>query len=292
MPSREPPTFDLVVATVGRAEELRRLLASLERQNHPSLRVLVVDQNDDDRVARVLAENSKLDLVHLRAERGLSRARNAALPHLRGDVVGFPDDDCEYPEGLLERVATRLVDSERLDGLTGRAADESGRSSPSWRRDRALLTSGDLWNRAISFAIFLRRSLVEQVGRFDEELGLGSGRPWESGEEIDYLVRAVRAGARIEYDPELVVLHPHKPLSRLELRSIAFRDGASVGYILRKHGYDARTTARMLVRPLGGAGVSVLRGDAARAGFHLATLQGRLAGYRGGRRSSGRGITC
>ena len=281
-----------MVATVDRAEELRRLLASLERQNHPSLRVLVVDQNDDDRVARVLAENSKLDLIHLRAERGLSRARNAALPHLRGDVVGFPDDDCEYPEGLLERVATRLVDSERLDGLTGRAADESGRSSPSWRRDRALLTSGDLWNRAISFAIFLRRSLVEQVGRFDEELGLGSGRPWESGEEIDYLVRAVRAGARIEYDPELVVLHPHKPLSRLELRSIAFRDGASVGYILRKHGYDARTTARMLVRPLGGAGVSVLRGDAARAGFHLATLQGRLAGYRGGRRSSGRGITC
>ena len=31
--------------------------------------------------------------------------------------------------------------------------------------------------------------------------------PWSSGEEIDYLVRAVRNGARIAYDPQLTVTH-------------------------------------------------------------------------------------
>ena len=55
-----------------------------------------------------------------------------------------------------------------------------------------ILTDDNLWNRAISFTIFLRRDVVEAVGPFDEELGLGSGRPWASGEETDYLIRAVR----------------------------------------------------------------------------------------------------
>ena len=41
----ELPSFDLVVATVDRVEELDRLLASLDRQTHRRFRTLLVDQN-------------------------------------------------------------------------------------------------------------------------------------------------------------------------------------------------------------------------------------------------------
>jgi hypothetical protein len=41
----------------------------------------------------------------------------------------------------------------------------------------------------------------------------------------------------------------------------------------------------MLIRPVGGAVVSLLHRDRSRARFHLATLRGRLRGYRGGRRA-------
>ena len=51
--------------------------------------------------------------------------------------------------------------------------------------------------------------------------------------------------------------------------------------MLRRHGYDARTTARMLLRPVGGIGASLVRGDLARASFHAATLRGRVRGYVG-----------
>lgn len=275
------PSFDLVVATVGRVEELGRFLDSLERQTHRAFAVRVVDQNDDDRLRPVLAAHPGLDLAHLRSERGLSYARNAALGSLDADVVAFPDDDCTYPEGLLERVARRLGEDQGLDGLTGRAAAADGTSSPSWKRDRASLTRENLWNRAISFTIFLRRELVARVGAFDEQLGLGSGTPWHSGEEIDYLVRAIDAGARIEYDPLLVVTHDVRDEDEL-----GFRDGASIGYLLRKHRYPSRVLARMLVRPVGGVAVSLARRDRERAGYHAATLRGRIAGYRGARRSN------
>ena len=273
------PSFDLVVATVGRVSELERLLASLETQTHRAFRVLLVDQNDDDRLESILGEQH-LEIVQLHAERGLSGARNAALGDIRSDLVAFPDDDCLFPPELLQRVARRFAGDPALDGLTGRAIDEAGHSSPSWARDPALLTRENLWNRAISFTIFLRAPLVARVGRFDEQLGLGAGSPWTSGEEIDYLVRALDAGARIEYDPSLNVTHPDTRVSPTTLRSLGNRDGASVGYILRKHAYPKRMVGRMLIRPIGGALIALARRDRAQAAFHLSTLRGRLLGYR------------
>ena len=250
-------TFDLVVATIDRVDELGQLLDSLERQTHKQFRVLVVDQNGDDRVEAVLVRHASLRVERLRAPRGLSRARNEALSHLRADVVAFPDDDCVYPDDLLERVAARLAG---LDGITGR--------EPWWTADGAALTRDNLWNRAISFTIFLRREVVERVGAFDERLGL----PSSSGEEIDYLIRALDAGARIEYDPMIVVVHPQKAS---DAALVGARDGASIGYLLRKHRYPLRVLIRMLLRPA--AGVLL---DPRQARFHLSTLRGRIRGYR------------
>ncbi len=280
MAAPELPSFDLVVATVGRVAELDRLFASLDRQTHRRFRVVLVDQNEDDRVEAALAAHSGLDLVHVRSERGLSRARNRGLEELRADLVAFPDDDCAYTEDLLERVARRFGADTGLDGLSGRSVGRDGGSSASWEQDAAILTGDNLWNRLNAGAIFLRSSLVATVGSFDVRLGLGSGTPWSAGEEIDFVVRAVRGGARIAYEPELIVIHDEKPLSPAELRGVGYRDGASVGYILRKHRYPLRVTGRMLVRPVGGVLVSLAKHDRALASFYLATLRGRLSGLR------------
>jgi GT2 family glycosyltransferase len=257
------PSFDLVVATVGRTDEPARLLESLKRQTHPDFRVLLVDQNDGGQLAGL--GDARVEVLH--AARGLSRARNAALARVHADLVGFPDDDCTYPDDLLERVARRFASEPGLDGLTGR--DQSER----WARDSIVLTRENVWNRAISFTIFLRRPLVQRIGPFDERLGL----PASSGEEIDYLIRALDAGAHIVYDPSLVVAH--EPTKR-PLAELGARDGASIGYILRKHRYPPRTVARMLARPAAGTVLAAARGDATRARFHLATVRGRIRGYR------------
>jgi glycosyltransferase involved in cell wall biosynthesis len=251
-------TFDLVVATVDRVAELDRLLDSLEGQTHTNFRVLVADQNADERIVPVLARHAGLRTVRFEAPRGLARARNEALPLVQADIVAFPDDDCIYPPTLLARIAARIGD---LDGVTGR--------EPWWTTEAATLTRDNLWNRAISFTVFLRSALVAQVGEFDERLGL----PASSGEEIDFLIRALDVGARIDYDPTLVVEHPEK---EVELERVGLRDGRSIGYLLRKHRYPPRVVARMLLRPALG-----IAADPRRARFHLATLRGRIGGYRG-----------
>jgi GT2 family glycosyltransferase len=273
-------SFDLVVATVDRVRELEGLLDSLEAQTHRRVRLLLIDQNEDDRLVEILQEHPSLTICRLRSKRGLSRSRNRALDLLDAELVGFPDDDCSFPPNLLERVARRFATEPALDGLTGATRDDRGQTALSWATGPTVLERDNFWNRAASATIFLRKSLIERVGRFDEELGLGSDGPWSSGEETDYLIRALDSGARIEYDPSLVVIHPEQVFTPSALRSVGARDGASLGYILRKHDYPKRVVGRMLLRPVGGALLALARRDSARMGFHLATLRGRVLGYR------------
>lgn len=279
------PSFDLVLATLGRTEELDRFLRSLRHQGTDAVRVLVVDQNGDERVRSVLAGYADLEIMHLHSPPGLSRARNAALPHLRADIVGWPDDDCIYPDYLLARVGEVFAARPELSGLTGQIADPYGLPTGRWPETRTPLTARTLWNAAISTAIFLRRKLVESCGPFDERLGLGAGTPWESAEEIELLVRALRTGARIEYDPSVVVLHSAKQLTGAAERRLTYRDGASVGYILGRHAYGPSMLARMAIRPLGGAVLALRRRDVARARVLLSSFAGRLRGYPAGVRA-------
>jgi glycosyltransferase involved in cell wall biosynthesis len=269
------PSIDLVVATVGRTTELDALLTSLGKQSHKDFRVLVVDQNDDDRAGEILAGHSELFIERLRSPRGLSRARNVGLERVASDLVAFPDDDCTYGAGLLEDVARRFAGDASLDGLTGRTEDAAGGTPASSKRDSTTLTDDNLWNRGSSAAMFLRTDVVRRVGSFDESLGVGSGTLWSSAEEIDYLVRAVRGGARIVYDPVVTVGHA----LRVDDPARGFRDGASVGYLLRKHRYPPRVLARMLVRPVGGAVVALAHRDVERSQYYVQTLRGRIRGY-------------
>jgi GT2 family glycosyltransferase len=278
------PTFDLVVATLGRVEEPGHLLDSLEAQTYRSFRVLVVDQNIDERLAPLLS-GRPFELVRVVSAPGLARARNVALPLLTAGVVAFPDDDCAYAPTLLERVAQRFEAEPELDGLSLPMTDAAGQRDPGWGLEATQLTGRNVWNLVASAGLFLRRPLLERVGRFDEELGAGGPGPWRSSEETDYVIRALEAGARIAYDPTLTVEHELTVRSGSALVARGRSEGASVGYLLAKHRYPARTLGRMLVRPIGGVVVSLAKLDPDRARFHAATLAGRVRGYAAARRS-------
>jgi glycosyltransferase involved in cell wall biosynthesis len=279
------PTFELIVATIGRSSELARLFDSLARQTYRSFRVLLVDQNDDDSLDGI-SKGSEFEIRVLRSEPGLSRARNVALTSVSADVVAFPDDDAMYPDDLLERIAVRLAECPELEGLTGRIRDESGRVATNWSSTAGVVARDTVWYRSASSSLFLRSALVKRVGPFDESMGLGSGTPWSSGEEVDYLVRAVALGARIEFDPTFEIIHAVP--TRRELHELGFRDGASVGYVLGKHAYPARAAVRMLVRSTGGVVAGLAGADVAEARFHAWTLWGRMVGIRAGRRQRAR----
>jgi GT2 family glycosyltransferase len=283
-PGPDPVTFSLILATVGRTREVERLLDSLAAQTYRSVEVLVVDQNPDDRLDPVLRRFRGAVVVrHLRAPRGLSRARNVGLRHAEGEVLAFPDDDCWYPPDLLERVAGILHAHPDWDGVTGRAIDPHGRPSSSrWDPRGGRLTRMNVWGRAISFSLFIRRRVVAQVGQFDETLGTGSSGPWGSGEETDFLLRALRHGFAIYYLPDISVYHPSP--RRDPCQALAY--GMGMGRVLRVHRYPVWFVVYQVARPFFGAILAAAQGDSYRFRYHLAVARGRAAGWWLGARDS------
>src|SRR5262245_10227082 len=96
--------IDLVVATIGRQAELTRFIHSVKQQAPVGARVIVVDQNPDDRLDEVLVRERELEIVHLRAAPSASRARSIGQAQASAPVVAWPDDDCVYPDELLRHV--------------------------------------------------------------------------------------------------------------------------------------------------------------------------------------------
>lgn len=273
--------ISLILATVDRTTELERFLFSLDQQVGAGFELIVVDQNRDDRLVRLFRERKeRYSITHVRSEPGLSRSRNIGLHHACGELVCFPDDDCWYPEGLLSKVCALFSEYTSWDGVTGRLIDAEGKPSngrfgaKGGRVDRLTV-----WTQAISYTIFLRRRVIEAVGQFDEELGLGSGTPFASGEETDYLIRAVIRGYNIQYVPELRIHHPHSIVSYDEhVIKKARAYGVGMGHVVRRHRYPTWFKAKILLRPLGGALLSLLAIRLRKACYHLYVFIGRSQG--------------
>lgn len=273
--------FSLIVATLGRSEELEHLLNSLLEQTYRNFEVVLVDQNQDERLLPILQPYAEqIRLRHLRpGSRGASRARNAGLEQASGELIAFPDDDCWYPPQLLARVDEVLRARPELDGLTGRSVDESGAATNA-RFDSSAGKLGriSVWTRAIEYTMFLRAASVRDL-RFDESLGPGSGTVWGCGEATDYLLRLLDSGGRLYYEPELQVFHPSPfPPYDAKVRSKAYSYGYGMGHVLSVHEMPRWFKAKWLVRPLGGTVLSAMSFRPGKAGYHWNIFRGRLRG--------------
>lgn len=279
----EFPQVDLIVATVGRSAELARLFESLVAQTYSRVRVLLVDQNSDDRLKTIVSSfDTRLSMVHLKSPPGLSRARSQALPLLTGGLVAFPDDDCWYPTDLLHEVVRAFDAHLEWDGLSVQARDgRRQRSSMLWDRRSGQIDRYNVWRRAISFSFFIRRSVVAEVGDFAEDLGLGAGTRWGSGEESDYLLRALAADFALHYEPSLFVFHESPRLAgNADERRDAYLRGLGHGEVLRRHGFPFWFRGYRVLQLAAGSALLLARGKFAEARYYFAMALGRLRGSR------------
>jgi len=270
----------LILATKARVAEIERFLRSLTQQGYGNLELIVVDQNEDNRLEATLSQTSiPFPIFHLHSEAGLSRARNVGIASATGEILGFPDDDCWYPDGLLARVVSEFQSHPSVAGFTGRSEDGQGQpSGGSFSRWQGRVDTENVWKKGISYTIFLRSLVCAAVGPFDEELGVGARTRFSSGEETDYLIRTVKLGFNIQYLPDLVVFHPNPILYNRNHRRKAFRYGIGMGRVLSKHRYNLFFSLYTILRPFAGAVLSLLTFRPRKAAYHLAIAGGRVSG--------------
>ncbi len=271
--------ISLVLATLGRTAELHDFFLSLEAQTHRDYEVIVVDQNDDDRLVPILAPfMGRFPLLHLRSSiRNLSNARNVGLAHITGDIVGFPDDDCIYAGQILQQVVDHFTADPKLGLVSGPAiSPEGGFGSGRWTPHSGPLVLGNVWTTISSFTFFIRRAAVDAIGPYDEALGIGAY--YGSGEETDYAIRVLLAGYTGYYDTSFRVTHPDKRLSAVAAER-SYNYGLGMGRVLRKHRMVASIALPYFIRPIGGLLLSLVQGRVLPAKYFWRSWLGRVDGY-------------
>jgi glycosyltransferase involved in cell wall biosynthesis len=284
IPVNAHPLVAVVIATVGRPKLLERLLASLAEQTLAPHEVIVVDQSGDDDTQGIVERwRESLPVQHLTSGRGASVGRNTGIAALGDhDMVVFPDDDSWYASDAFARGAAGLRAGAGV--VSGRMMNPSG--GPAQLRfgaEACPLDDRTVWTKAIAETCFFSADFLRDVGGFDEGLGIGCRTPWQSGAETDLLLRGLRAGWPLVFDPRIVVYEDNADDPRLDepaFRAKARHAARGTGRVYRCH-YGRVRCAQAVIRPLGAGLMYAFEGRWAQAGCYLQRAVGRLEGLTG-----------
>ncbi len=248
----------IVVLTWNSVGLLRTCLFSLSRSLifYP-YEIIVVDNGSRDLTPASLREEFPLmRLITNRRNRGVAPARNQGIRVARGEYIILLDSDTVVEPGAFDRLVAYL-DKHPEVGLCGpKLVDPGGqlqlscrlfptlgdkltrRFFPAWTQRVSPEVEMADWDhnsgREVDYVIgacqVIRREALVEVGLLDEWIFYGP-------EDIDLCLRMHKAGWRVVYNPEAVVVHYEQRVARSLFSSLGWRHLWGVVYYFCKHGY-------------------------------------------------------
>lgn len=207
----------LLPTLASSVDDLTRLFDSLENQTDNDFELIVVSQGNHETVADLLNQYA-FQFNHIKIDRrGLSLARNVGLPHVKGDILTFADDDCWYTEDTVRYIHEVFADESRQIVCFQHMDPDKNEYAKNYPKEaqRNLSKKRVLQQSSIDIFVHTGRVPDYKVG-FDESFGLGT--KYKSGEENVYLMDLKNKGYQIDYIPKIVSYHPNKE----KLRSLDF----------------------------------------------------------------------
>ena len=209
--------ISIIVCTRNRASRLPRFLSAVAGLDLPRLRweLLIVDHASTDDTGRIIQEFAASAAFPVRPLRSdapaLSGAKNQAIAAARGEILAFTDDDC-YPRPDYLLALAGVFEAHDVGVVGGRVLRHDPTDAnlsildvdtPASIEPGTFVRPGTVHGANLA----VRREVLAAIGGFDPLLG--PGRPCFAAEDIDLVARAVWAGWRARYDPDLVVSHDH-----------------------------------------------------------------------------------
>ncbi|REJ08029.1 glycosyltransferase family 2 protein [Microbacterium bovistercoris] len=260
-------TVVVVVATYRRPEYVRTCLEHLRQQTVSPTRIVVVDASPDDETRTVVREFPEVEYRRNDIGLGATATSRAIGTHdATEDIVAFIDDDAfAEPEWLERLIAAYRPDD--VGAVGGRARNgREGEENEGLDRIGRFLRNGRLTGNFAAdpgHAIDADHLLGANMSVRNSVLrSLGGIRDFYPGtclrEETDIALRIRKAGYRIVYVPDAVVLHVAGDYSKGTRFDLRYRF-----YGARNHILLLRTTLGWgdphLVRYLGSVGGSTAR---------------------------------
>jgi GT2 family glycosyltransferase len=219
--SRRRANVSVVIATLNRPEAIGHCLAALRSGSRLPAEIIVVDQSDDEQTRKVVEQHcdrgTRVRYIH-RERHGMSAAQNAGFAEATYPLIAVTDDDCQPDAEWIATLLRICTEAPELDALAGRVLPlppEGNRTYPVASRTSVIRTdfSGKSlpWRVGSGNNFAVRREWLARVGGCDERLGPGT--QGKGAADMDLFYRLLRSGARIRYEPDLLVYHERQSRS-------------------------------------------------------------------------------
>jgi glycosyltransferase involved in cell wall biosynthesis len=273
--------FSIIIPTINRQSKLFLMLTSLKNQSYKNFEVIVVDQNDNEMLNYKIVEFQRdLKLLHIKAKPiGASNARNIGIEKATGDILTFPDDDCEYLDNFLEQVSNHFQHN-NIDGLITTTEDKKdGKPIALLASEQKIVTKKNILSTVIEAGIFVKKDSINGC-RFDINMGVGSLSPYWSDEGPDFILKLLQKGKNIVYCPQFKMYHPNPVKVYNKNTTIrSYKYGKGRGYFLRKNNYGLRFISYYLFLYLVGMLKGILFFDIHMFNYFRKGFKGRFEGY-------------
>jgi GT2 family glycosyltransferase len=212
----------IAICTRNRTDDLKLCLDALMHLPNREQEIIVIDNAPSTDSTKKLIERYPSVRYILENRKGLDIARNRALAEASNDIVVFTDDDAIPDTDWLDNIV-RNFNHPLVMCVTGmtmpfeletKAQEEIENYSPFGKGFFRKIFSFSKWqplatgNVGAGANMALRKSLVNEIGGFDE--ALDAGTPTQSGGDHEFFARVLLAGYHIVYDPEAVSWHRHR----------------------------------------------------------------------------------
>ncbi|MUK02265.1 glycosyltransferase [Vibrio cholerae] len=276
-----PSTIAVVIPTLNAPDSLVDVLESIVSQSIPSVEIVVVSQKNHDRARQIVEQSGLPQARVIESPPGLSRARNEGLRALtsKWSVVALPDDDIRYRPDAFAEVFRSHPGWSAISGQV-QPEDDSELSRLNFSEQQLQLNKRTVWTSAIEAAFFLSREFVEDVGYFDEGLGLGSHSIWQSGEGTDLLLRGLKRGLTVLYNPDIVLYEAVSPVSSKEHVAKVQKYARGAGRVYRRH-YNFIQQVGLILRSVAKLVLAAARKGPTGARVPAVLLLGRVEGLLG-----------
>lgn len=271
----------LIMPTLNRYEDIDLLMKSLQKQTYKNFELIVVDQNDNDKVKEIVDKyKEEIVIKYIKSNKlGLSYNRNIGIDMAEGEIIGFPDDDCEYEVDTLQKVIEFFEANKDYRIYSCKTMDSNKVDAFKKMHDGICdINSLNVLDTITSITFFINFN-GNKYTKFDEKLGVGG--EFGAGEEIDYILNLLSLGFKGRYFGDDIIYHPAKKHSKSkEKYQRDFNYGRGFGalckkqIIYRKDYKFIKVMTSKIVRNIGGLILS------SNKDYHSATIKGRINGFK------------
>jgi len=225
-----------VVMCIRNAElSIGACLKSILKQTYRDFEIVVVDDFSTDKTKQVIEELGDKRVKYFRNPEwfGISKSRNIGVKKAVGKYLFFTDGDCIVALNWIEE-GLRFFSNRKCIAVEGRICYVSEDYEPTFSD---CILENRVGGSFMTGNIAYKKSVIDQVGGFDEEL--------DYLEDRDIALRSMRYG-EILFNPAMVVFHPRVVLTPKRYLKVAKRTKNRV-YLFKKLGEKKFILGRILM---------------------------------------------